>query len=125
MGLALAAAALFGGRTRVRSGVLEARGGALRQLLQAWPPFGGGAAAMALGHVIIAMTEEDLARHREHELVHVRQCERWGPLFLPAYAASSAWAWFRGRDPYLENRFEREAFAADEARHMAERITVS
>ena len=33
-------------------------------------------------------------------------------LFLPAYAASSLWAWLRGRDPYRGNAFEREAFAA-------------
>jgi hypothetical protein len=117
IGLALASTAVFGGHTRVSGGVVEAWGGALRWLLRAWPP---GAAAMALGHVILAMTEGDLERHRAHERVHVRQCERWGPLFLPAYVLSSLWAWVRGRDPYLENRFEREAFAreaaADEAR---------
>jgi hypothetical protein len=43
----------------------------------------------------------------------VRQCERWGPLFLPAYAIASLSAWVRGRDPYEGNRFEREAFAVD------------
>jgi hypothetical protein len=120
IGLVLASTAVFGGHTRVSGGVVEAWGGALRWLLRAWPP---GAAAMALGHVILAMTEGDLERHRGHERVHVRQCERWGLLFLPAYALSSLWAWARGRDPYLENRFEREAFAweapAGEARLAA------
>ena len=116
VGLLLAGAALFGGRARVRAGVVEAWGGGLAALLRVWPP---GAAAMALGHVILATTEQDLERHSEHERVHVRQCERWGPLFLPAYAAASFWAWLRGRDPYMGNAFEREAFAADEARVAA------
>jgi len=113
VGLVLAAAGLLGGRGRVRAGVLEVSGGFLGVVLRACPPFGAGAAAMALGHVILAMSEYDLARHREHERVHVRQCERWGPLFLPAYAASSLLAWVRGQDPYRDNRFEREAFAED------------
>jgi hypothetical protein len=42
--------------------------------------------------------------------VHVRQYERWGVLFFPLYAASSLWQLARGRDPYRDNRFEREAF---------------
>lgn len=116
VGLVLAGAALFGGQARVRAGVVEVWGGWLARLLGVWPP---GAAAMALGHVILGMTAEDLERHGEHERVHVRQCERWGPLFLPAYAMASLWAWVRGRDPYRENAFEREAFAADEARLAA------
>jgi hypothetical protein len=49
---------------------------------------------------------------RAHERVHVAQCERWGPLFVPAYLAAGAWAWARGRHPYFDNPFEREAFAA-------------
>lgn len=116
VGLLLAAMAVFGGHARVRGGMIEAWGGLLGSILRVWPPGTAGAAAMALGHVILAMTEQDLARHREHELVHVRQCERWGPLFLPAYAASSLWAWLRGRDPYMANRFEHEAFARDRER---------
>ena len=116
VGLVLAAAALFGGHARVKAGVVEAWGGWLAGLLRVWPP---GAAAMALGHVILAMTEVDLERHAEHERVHVRQCERWGPLFLPAYGVASLWAWARGRDAYRDNAFEREAFAADEARLAA------
>ncbi|HET9940900.1 MAG TPA: hypothetical protein VFR25_07345 [Candidatus Eisenbacteria bacterium] len=119
VGLVLAGAALFGGRACVRAGTLEAHGGFLGRILRVCPPFAGGAAAMALGHVILATSEEDLARHRDHERVHVRQCERWGPLFLPAYAAASLWAWVRGLDPYMGNAFEREAFAEDEARLAA------
>ena len=50
-----------------------------------------------------------LIAHRRHERIHVRQYERWGVLFIPLYCASSLLQFFRGRDPYLENRFEREA----------------
>ncbi len=42
----------------------------------------------------------------EHELEHVRQWERLGPLFLPAYLGSSASALMRRRHPYWTNRFE-------------------
>jgi hypothetical protein len=42
--------------------------------------------------------------------VHVRQYERWGLLLLPLYVASSLWQLLLGRDPYFDNRFEREAF---------------
>ena len=40
----------------------------------------------------------------------MRQWERWGPAFPFAYLAASLWALLRGRDPYLGNRFEREAW---------------
>ena len=53
-----------------------------------------------------------LDRSRAHERVHVRQCERWGPLFIPAYLLASAVLWCQGRDFYEENPFEREAYAA-------------
>jgi hypothetical protein len=46
---------------------------------------------------------------RRHERVHVRQYERWGPLFIPLYLGASAWALVNGRDPYCDNPFEREA----------------
>jgi hypothetical protein len=69
--------------------------------------------AITLGHVIIGRTHAELARLRAHERVHVRQCERLGPLFLPAYAASSVAAWWRGDCPYRGNRFEIEAYASD------------
>jgi hypothetical protein len=45
----------------------------------------------------------------EHELEHVRQWERLGPLFLPAYLASSVSALVRRRHPYWANRFEAAA----------------
>jgi hypothetical protein len=42
--------------------------------------------------------------------VHVRQYERWGPLFVPAYVLCSAVIWSRGGDAYRDNPFEREAY---------------
>ena len=34
----------------------------------------------------------------------------WGPLFVPAYFAASLWQWSRGKHPYWDNPFEREAY---------------
>jgi hypothetical protein len=68
-------------------------------------PFRG----FVLGHVILMVTEEDLACFGAHERVHVAQYARWGPLFLPAYGASSLWQLVRGCRPYWDNHFEVEA----------------
>jgi hypothetical protein len=68
-----------------------------------------GAAAMTLGHVIIGRDLSCLDACRDHEQVHVRQVERWGPLFLPAYVLASLWAWSRGGHYYHDNRFEIDA----------------
>ena len=61
--------------------------------------------AQTLGHYIFAR-EVLSAQDVEHELEHVRQWARLGPLFLPAYAASSLGALMRRRHPYWSNRFE-------------------
>jgi hypothetical protein len=65
--------------------------------------------AITFGHVIIGVSEAKLAAARDHEHVHVRQYEAWGPFFLLAYAASSAWQLVRGRSMYYDNYFERQA----------------
>jgi hypothetical protein len=65
--------------------------------------------------VIVGLSERDLALLREHEHVHVRQCERWGAFFLPAYLLAAAWQALRGRGAWRDNPFEREAFAHEEA----------
>ncbi len=98
-----------GGSVHRRGRVLEFQGGLLPALLQRIP-IRGGASAMTLGHTVLGCDQVQLDRCRDHELVHVRQFERWGPLFLPAYAACAVWLWLLRRDPYQDNPFEREAF---------------
>jgi hypothetical protein len=67
--------------------------------------------AIVLGHVIVAVTREELAVIGPHERVHVQQYERWGPLFFMAYGLSSVWQLVRGRSPYRDNHFEVQARA--------------
>jgi hypothetical protein len=63
---------------------------------------------MTLGHVVLCV--DDMDDHTwAHELVHVRQYERLGPLFLPAYALASLYALCTGRSAYHDNRYERAA----------------
>ncbi len=69
---------------------------------------------MTLGHTIIGKSADALAICRDHEQIHVQQYERWGPLFVPAYLACSAYLWFLKRDWYLENPFEIEAYSKAE-----------
>jgi hypothetical protein len=101
---------LTGGRACVRSGIVECAGGFASFFLRRCTLLPGGASAMTLGHVVIARSQAALDRTRAHERVHVRQCERWGPLFIPAYVLASAWVFVRGGDAYRDNPFEREAF---------------
>ena len=109
--LALLASA-SGGSMRLRSGVVEAYGGAVRSLLRG-DRFHSGGAAMTFGHVILARDAECLMRSRSHELTHVRQFERWGPLLFPVYWLVAAWLRCRGRDPYLDHPFEPPPSDAD------------
>lgn len=94
------------GRVQVRRGALEFHGGFARWMLERTPIR---AAAMTLGHVILGRDPKCLDTCRDHEQAHVRQVERWGPAFLPAYFAASGWAWLRGGHAYLDNWFERDA----------------
>jgi hypothetical protein len=109
VGLAVATLALHGGRLTCVDGVIEAHGPLLRWALSHLTLLPGGVAAITLGHVVIATDARALERTRTHERVHVGQYERWGPFFVPAYAAASLWAFARGRHPYFDNAFEREA----------------
>ena len=107
VGAALGVLALAsGGGFRRTAHTLEFHGGALR-LIPALTPVR--ATAMAIGHVIVAVDEPTLHAYRDHELVHVRQAELWGPFFLPAYFAASALAWARGGHFYQDNWFESDA----------------
>lgn len=103
-----------GGRLRVLHGhasALLADGPLADWLLQRHPL--GPMSAMAVGHVVIAAPAGLLPRVLTHELEHVRQAERWGPLFPLLYAGSSAWQWLRGRHLYRDNRFEAAARSAE------------
>ena len=106
----------FGTRVQRHSGCLEFYGGLIRAFLRRVPP-GGSSSAMTIGHVIFGQDRRTLDIVREHEQVHVRQYERWGPLFIPAYLACSAWLWIRRCDPYLDNPFEIEAYRISDPRN--------
>ncbi len=87
-------------------GVLEVRGGLMRWMLRHCTLVKGGASALTLGHVVLGRDAAALDKTRRHERVHVRQCECWGPLFIPAYLLASFWVYLCRRDPYLDNPFE-------------------
>jgi hypothetical protein len=120
LGLALGGVAMLCGATaRRHHGVVEICGGRIGATI-ARLPRALSFSAMTLGHVILAVDRFALAQLRLHEHVHVRQYERWGPLFLPAYLLSSLLQLLRGRNPYRENHFERQAYAAvpDHSRNL-------
>ena len=102
-----------GGGVRFVQGVLEVHGGFAAFFLRKFTPLRGGASAMTLGHVVLGRTPWLLDVTRRHERVHVRQAERWGPLFIPAYLLASALVAAKGGRPYEDNPFEREAYALD------------
>jgi hypothetical protein len=110
LGLVVAALAGYRAHAAAVDGVLEIHGPALAWALRRLTPWCDGAAAITFGHVVLGRDRHALAATRAHERVHVRQYERWGPLFIPAYVAASAWARLRGGDGYFDNPFEREAF---------------
>ena len=101
VGLALAP---FFRRRFVSRGVLLCEGAS-------WPrKLGWRYRAITFGHVVLAVDELDPETMR-HELVHVRQYERWGPLFVPVYLLAGLATGLRGRHPYRDNPFERAARA--------------
>jgi len=103
-----------GGGVQWVDGVLEAYGGRLKYvLLRPFWSFGP-IAAITLGHVVLGCDQPTLLRTRRHERVHVRQYERWGPFFIPAYLLASLWIQFRGGNAYMDNPFEIEAYAIDD-----------
>jgi hypothetical protein len=111
VGVLLSVLALFAGATiRLVDGSIEVAGGRLHQVVLLLPP-SARFVAITFGHVIIGIDHTVLWRVRSHEHVHVEQYERWGVLFFPLYMASSLVQLFRGRNPYLNNCFEREAYA--------------
>ena len=84
---------------RVVNGVLVCEGAS-------WPRrLGWRYRAITFGHVVLCVDRIDDAV-LAHELIHVRQYERWGPLFIPAYLAAAIWTSIRGRHAYADNPFE-------------------
>jgi len=110
LGLLFLPDSLLSGKIQLVDGVLEAHGRLTRFYLTHCTFLRGGANAMTLGHVVIGRNSQVLNQTRAHERVHVRQCERWGPLFIPAYLTMCLVAWARGLRAYEDNPFEREAF---------------
>lgn len=110
LGLVVVLVGLWRARVCIIDGVIEAHGPTLAWLLTHGTPIHDGVLALTLGHVVLGRDSRSLASTRAHERVHVRQCEAWGPLFVPAYLSASLWALLRGGDFYYDNRFEVEAF---------------
>jgi hypothetical protein len=101
-----------GGRARIRGRVIEFYGGGVKWFLQHLPG-GQFTLALTLGHTILGQTDAALDISRDHEMVHVRQYERWGPLMGPAYLGCSLVLWLAGRRAYRDNPFEREAYGEE------------
>jgi hypothetical protein len=93
-----------GGRVQHRQGALEFHGG-----FATWFAEVIGFGAVTLGHAIIGRDQWSLDDCRKHEQAHIRQVERWGPAFIPAYLGASLVAWYRGGHYYRDNWFERDA----------------
>lgn len=115
LGLIIAIPTLLLGGRIVRTGdavpALLAQGAFSDWLLRNHPI--GPIHAITLGQCIVAKRGPMPERLLRHELQHVRQSRRWGPLFPFLYLGSSAWQWLRGRDAYLDNVFEIDARNAE------------
>jgi len=101
-----------GGHVQRSGRVIEFWGGFATVFLRVFPLVAG-ASAVTFGHTVLARSKAHLDGSREHERVHVRQYERWGPFFVPAYLLCWAVLWLARKHPYHDNPFERQAF--DEA----------
>ncbi|HEX2050721.1 MAG TPA: signal peptide prediction [Actinomycetota bacterium] len=90
-------------RRRATRGVLLCAGAS-------WPRrLGWRYKAITFGHVVLAVDDAPEDALLEHELVHVRQYERWGVAYGPMYLAASVGALLRGGHLYRDNAFETEA----------------
>jgi hypothetical protein len=98
-----------GAKGQILNGVIEFYGGGIGWLLKLFF-WGRGAAALTIGHVILGLNKDYLNSSRNHELVHVRQFERWGIFMGPAYLGCSIFLWLTGKDSYYDNPFEKEAY---------------
>ena len=106
--------ALTHGGLEVVDGVLEVHGPFIAWMLRRCVLLRGGAAAITFGHVVLGRDQQTLLVTRAHERVHVRQYERWGPAFIPAYLLASVWGVMTGSGAYDGNVFERAAMRVDQ-----------
>ena len=125
VGLLFVAAALPAGGIQLVDGVLEVYGPVIAWILRRAVPVRGGAAAITFGHIVVGRNRALLEQTRLHERVHVRQCERWGPAFIPAYIVASASAWLTGKGVYDGNCFEVEARRVEESAWYSSRPLLS
>ena len=88
----------------IRGGVLVIYGPAIASLLKR-VPISGGAAAMTLGHTILAQSMESFQQTYATRMDPRTTVRAWGLLFLPAYACDSLYRWAVGGHPYLDNSF--------------------
>ncbi|MEX2188561.1 MAG: hypothetical protein WD875_17265 [Pirellulales bacterium] len=102
-----------GGHARRRGRIVEFYGGAVKWFITHLPN-GQFTLAMTLGHTVLGQSDASLDVAREHEMIHVRQYERWGIFFGPAYLLASLAVWISGGRVYRDNAFEREAYDATE-----------
>jgi hypothetical protein len=110
---------LTNGGLEIVDGVLELHSPFIAWVLQHCIPLQGGASAITFGHVVLGRNSESLLRTRTHERVHVRQYERWGPAFIPAYLIAAGWGILTGAGAYFGNVFEREAIRGESSMHSA------
>lgn len=101
------------GGMQLVEGVIEIHSPLAAAILRCVVPLDGGASAITFGHVVIGCDRAALAGTRRHERVHVRQCEMWGPAFIPAYLLAGLFSFLRGTGAYAGNYFEREAYRHD------------
>lgn len=100
---------LTGGGVQRRGRIVEFWGGLIPLFLRYFP-FVAGSPVATFGHVVVGRSQRHLDACRPHQMIHVRQYECWGPLFIPAYLTWWFVLWCRGKHPYYDNPFEQEAY---------------
>jgi hypothetical protein len=100
---------ITGGGVQRTGKIIEFWGGFLPVFLKYFP-FVAGSPVSTFGHVVLGRSQRHLDACRQHQLVHVKQYECWGPLFVPAYLTWWYVLRYKGKDSYLDNPFEREAY---------------
>lgn len=100
---------LTGGGVQRRGRIVEFWGGLIPLFLRYFP-FVAGSPVATFGHVVVGRSQRHLDACRPHQMIHVRQYECWGPLFIPMYLGWWFVLWCRGKRPYYDNPFEQEAY---------------